>query len=92
MLIRTADRSVRKNGGTIKQPVLFSLILVACGCWGGNEAVARHRIDSSVRASEPRRRKKYALPINWSCGKINRLKCVRVKIKIVTVSRLSLFF
>lgn len=33
-----------------------------------------------------------ALSINWPFGKINRLKCVRVKIEITTVSWLPLFF
>lgn len=92
MSMRTADRSVKKSGGTIKQLVLFLLVKVVYGILGALDGVIHHRIDTSVRASAPRRRKKMRLRHNSPYGKIKRLKCVRVKIKIVTVSRLSLFF
>lgn len=59
---------------------------------GGVEAVIHHRIYSSVRAYKVITGDFIVLSINWSFDKINALKCVRVKIKIVTVSRLSLFF
>lgn len=59
---------------------------------GSVEAVIHHRIDTSVRAYKAITDDFTALSMNWSQGEINALKCVRVKIKIVTVSRLSLFF